>query len=160
MKEQQLRSDVLELLEGKSAHGDLHTLTDGLPGEMRGAVPEGQSHSPWRLVEHLRIAIEDIVDFVLDPDAESPDWPEGFWPDGPAPPSDAAWESCIAAIEAKLDQLRSLVRDDGTDLTTAPPHTGGKTLLRACLLAADHNAYHLGQLATVRKLLGVPAEAP
>ena len=160
MNEDQVRQDVLELLEGRSAHGDLDALTADLPTALRGTVPDGQSHSPWRLIEHMRLAITDIVDFVAEPDAESPDWPEGYWPDADAPPSDEAWDHCIGEIHRQLDRLRAMIRDPESDPTAAPAHTGGKTPLRAALLAADHNAYHLGQLATVRKLLGVPAGVP
>ncbi|MFW5682514.1 MAG: DinB family protein [Phycisphaeraceae bacterium] len=160
MDEAQVRSDLLELLEGRSAHGDLDALAEGLPTELRGVVPEGQSHSAWGLIEHMRRAIVDIVDFVEDPEHETPEWPAGFWPADPAPPSEAAWDEAIAEIRDYLEKLRDWVRDESFDLAAAPPHTGGRTPLRAALLAADHNAYHLGQLATIRKLLGVPASGP
>lgn len=160
MDEAQVREDVLECLEGRSAHGDLETLAAGVPVELRGVVPEGQSHSPWGLIEHMRRAIADIVDFVEDPDHETPDWPAGFWPEDPAPPSEAAWDEAIAEIQRYLEKLQQWVADASFDPTAAPAHTGLKTPLRAALLAADHNAYHLGQLATLRKLLGVPASGP
>ena len=122
MDESQVREDLLELIEGRSAHGDLNALAEGLPAELRGAVPEGQSHSAWGLIEHMRRAIADIVDFVEDPEHETPDWPAGFWPEDPAPPSEAAWDEAIAEIHVYLEKLRSWVRDESFDLAAAGAH--------------------------------------
>jgi hypothetical protein len=116
-------------------------------------------HSPWRLVEHMRIAQCDILEFSRNQQHVSPKYPEGYWPDGDAPPSADAWDATIAAFQADLQAMCDLVADPATDLFTPIAHGEGQTILREALLVADHNAYHLGQLILVRRALGAwPAE--
>lgn len=149
-----LREHVLELLTGGHAHLVFDKAIEGLPEGLRGAKPPGLSHSPWRLVEHLRIAQWDIVQFSVDPKHVSPDFPKGYWPKGDAPPDAGAWDRTVEAFRHDLKSMMDLVADPANDLFAAFPHGQGQTLLREALLVADHNAYHLGQLVTVRKLLG------
>ena len=116
--------------------------------------PEGAPHSAWQLLEHLRLAQSDILEFSRDPRHVSPKWPEGYWPQDPAPPNEKAWDESLAAFRRDNQALRDLVADPKSDLYTPFPWGKGQTLLREALLAADHNSYHLGQLVLVRRLLG------
>jgi len=149
-----LRDHVLYLLRGGGAHLSFDKAVEGIPPHLRGAKVEPVPHTPWRLLEHLRIAQWDILRFTLDPDHRSPDWPTGYWPDGDAPPDGAAWDRAAAAYRADGAAMQALVADPGTDLFARIPHGDGQTVLREALLVADHAAYHLGQLVVVRRLLG------
>jgi hypothetical protein len=149
-----LREHLLYLLRGGGAHLDFDRAVAGLPPELRGARPAGQPHTPWRLLEHLRLAQWDILEFTRDPAHVSPPFPEGYWPPGDAPPDPAAWDRSVAAFRADLRALQDLVADPATDLFAVLPHGQGQTALREALLTADHNAYHLGQLVLLRRLLG------
>jgi hypothetical protein len=149
-----LREHLLELLKGGGAHLTFDKAIAGLPTELRGAKPPGVPHTPWRLLEHLRIAQSDILEFTRNPRHVSPPWPEGYWPDSDAPPDDRAWDRSVAAFRADLRAMQNLVADLATDLFTPLSHGEGQTVLREALLVADHNAYHLGQLVVVRRLLG------
>jgi hypothetical protein len=149
-----LREHVIYLLAGGGAHLSFDKAVTGLPAELRGRRPSGVPHTAWRLLEHLRIAQWDIVEFTRNPRHVSPAWPEGYWPAGDAPPDDGAWDQSVAAFHADLQAMQDLVADPATDLFTPLPHGEGQTALREALLLADHNAYHLGQLVMVRRLLG------
>jgi hypothetical protein len=149
-----LREHLLELLKGGGAHLDFEKAITGLPATLHGAKPPGIPHTPWRLLEHLRIAQCDILEFTRNPQHVSPPWPDGYWPTGDAPPDDAAWDRSVATFRADLRAMQDLVADPSTDLFTPLPHGDGQTTLREALLVADHNAYHLGQLVVVRRLLG------
>jgi hypothetical protein len=149
-----LRDHLLYLLKGGGAHLNFDKAIAGLPAKLRGAKPPGVPHTPWRLLEHLRIAQWDILEFTRDPQHVSPSFPEGYWPAGDAPPDDRAWDRSVAAFQADLTTMQDLVADPATDLFTPLPHGDGQTVLREALLVADHNAYHLGQLVVVRRLLG------
>ena len=141
-----LREHLLYLLRGGGAHLDFDKAIAGLPAELRGAKPPGVPHTPWRLLEHLRIAQWDILQFCLDARHVSPPFPEGYWPSGDDPPDPAAWDKSAEAFRADLRAMQDLL---------APLARGeGQTALREALLVADHNAYHLGQLVLVRRLLG------
>jgi hypothetical protein len=155
-----LREHLLYLLRGGGAHLDFDKAVAGLPPELRGRRPHGLPHGPWRLLEHLRIAQWDILRFCIDPRHVSPSFPEGYWPPDDAPPDPAAWDRSVEAFRADLKAMQDLVADPKTDLFTPLPHGEGQTILREALLVADHNAYHLGQLVVVRRLLGAwPDEA-
>jgi hypothetical protein len=134
-----LREHLLYLLRGGGAHLDFEKAVANLPAHLRGAKPPGQPHTPWRLLEHLRICQWDILEFSRNPRHVSPSFPDGYWPKGDTPPDDGAWD---------------LVADPATDLFVRIPHGEGQTVLREALLVADHNAYHLGHLVIVRRLLG------
>ena len=126
----------------------------GIPVEFRGAKPANIPHSPWRLVEHMRICQWDILEFSRNPDHVSPDFPDGYWPVSDVPPDDLAWDRCLSDFRDDLEAMRQLVRDESNDLFAKIPHGDGQTILREALLVADHNAYHLGQLVLVRRALG------
>jgi uncharacterized damage-inducible protein DinB len=149
-----LREHLLYLLQGGGAHLNFDKAIADLPAELRGAKPPGVPHTPWRLLEHLRTAQWDILEFTRNPRHVSPPWPEGYWPAGDAPPDDGTWDRSVAAFRADLRAMQDLVADPATDLFTPLPHGEGQTALREALLVADHNAYHLGQLVVVRRLLG------
>jgi hypothetical protein len=149
-----LREHLLYLLKGGGAHLSFDKAIAGLPPGLRGAKPPGVPHTPWRLLEHLRIAQRDILEFTRNPKHVSPPWPEGYWPAGDAPPDGKAWDESVAAFRADLEAMQKLVADPATNLFTPLPHGEGQTALREALLVADHNAYHLGQLVVVRRLLG------
>ena len=149
-----LRRHLVDLLTGRNAHLDFDAAVEGLAPELRGARPAGQPHTPWRLVEHLRIAQWDILEFSRRADHVSPDWPEGYWPPSDAPPGAGDWERSLAAFRRDLAAMCELVRDPASDLFAELPWGDGQTLLREALLVADHNAYHVGQLVTLRSLLG------
>jgi DinB family protein len=153
-KDRILRDHLLELLRCGSAHLDFDKAIEGLPPHLRGVRPQGSPHSVWELLEHLRIAQWDILEFSRNPDHTSPPWPEGYWPESPAPPDDAAWERSEEAFRRELQEMMDLVSNPGTDLYARIPWGDGQTLLREALLVADHNAYHLGQIVLVRRLLG------
>lgn len=153
-----LREHLLYLLRGGGAHLPFDKAVAGLPPELRGVRPAGSPHTPWRLLEHMRIAQRDILEFTRNPRHVSPSWPDGYWPQGDAPPDAPAWDRSVAAFEADLRAMAELVADPRTDLFTPLPHGKGQTALREALLVADHNAYHLGQLVEVRRMLGGWAE--
>jgi hypothetical protein len=150
-----LRKHLLNLLEGRGAHADFDAAIADLPVELRGAKPDAQTpHTAWQLVEHLRIAQHDILEFSRNPKHVSPSWPDGYWPQDDAPPDAGAWDRGVEQFRADLKAMRDLVADPGADLFTPFPHGDGQTLLREALLVADHNAYHIGQLVLLRKQLG------
>jgi hypothetical protein len=156
--DESLREHLLELLRGGHAHLDFEKAIAGLPVELRGAKPPGLPHTPWRLLEHMRIAQWDILRFSIDPKHNSPEFPDGYWPEGDAPPDANAWEHSVAAFRADLRAMMDLVSNPETDLFKPISHGQGQTILREALLVADHNAYHLGQLIVVRRLLGAWSE--
>ena len=149
-----LRKHVLDLLRGGGAHVEFETAVASFPVELRGANVTGMPHTPWRLVEHMRIAQWDILEFCRNPRHQSPLFPDGYWPAGDAPPDLTAWDRSVEAFRADLQAMHDLVADPSTDLLAPLPHGNGQTILREALLVADHNAYHLGQLIVVRRWLG------
>jgi len=151
-----LRRELVELLRGEHAHVGFEAAVRDVPPGLRGATPDGVEHSLWQLLEHLRLALWDILEFSRNPAHESPAWPEGYWPAGGAEPPDeaAAWDGAVAAFRAGLEAFERLVGEPSSDLFTPFPHGKGQTLLREAMLAADHNSYHLGQFIALRRLLG------
>jgi hypothetical protein len=149
-----LRQHLLDLLRGGNAHLNFDEALAGLPPNLRGATPPGLPHSPWRLLEHMRIAQWDILEFSRDPKHVSPEFPAGYWPEADAPPDDKAWQKSVRQFRADLKAMQDLVEDPAIDLLAPIPHGEGQTLLREALLLADHSSYHLGQMVTVRRLLG------
>ncbi len=158
-RDQGLREHLLYLLRGGGAHLSFDAAIADLPVPLRGAKPAGVPHTPWRLLEHLRIAQWDILEFSRDPKHVSPKFPEGYWPPTDAPPDDAAWDRSVAGFRADLQAMCDLVADPHTDLFARIPHGEGQTILREALLVGDHNAYHLGQLVVVRRALGAWPES-
>jgi hypothetical protein len=151
---QSLREHVLYLLKGGGAHVKFDEVIAGIPPKLRGQKPAGIPHSPWMLLEHMRIAQWDILGFSRNPKHISPEWPSGHWPRSAAPPSATAWKQSIANFRKDLKAMESLVANPKTDLFARIPWGDGQTILREALLVADHNAYHLGQLVDLRRLLG------
>lgn len=149
-----LRDHLVKLLSSTEAHADFESAVKDIPEDARGKRPKGADHSPWELLEHLRIAQWDIVEFSRNQKHESPKWPEGYWPKEKAPADEKAWEKSVRAFKHDLKEMVELVRDEKTDLFVKIPHGDGQTVLREALLLADHNAYHVGQLVLVRRLLG------
>jgi hypothetical protein len=149
-----LRKHLIELLRGRGAHADFDAAIDGLPEGLRGARVKELPFTAWRLLEHLRLAQWDILEFSRNPKHKSPKWPEGYWPEGDAPPDSAAWDTSVAAFRRDLAEMEKLVTDTSNDLFAPIPHGQGQTLLREALLVADHNSYHVGQLIMLRRLLG------
>jgi hypothetical protein len=149
-----LRDHLLELLQGGSAHVPFDRAVANLPPKLRGGKPLGQPHTPWRLVEHMRIAQWDILEFTRNPRHVSPQWPDDYWPKGDAPPSAKAWSDSLRAFRADLKAMQKIISDKNIDLLAPIPHGQGQTVAREAMLLADHTAYHLGQLIVVRRLLG------
>jgi predicted dehydrogenase len=149
-----LREQLLELLKGGGAHLDFDATVKNLPVELQGKRPKGGVHSPWELLEHLRIAQWDILEFSRNPRHVSPEFPGGYWPSTEAPPDGKAWNKSVNAFRADLKAMIDLVANEATDLFAPLPHDNAKTILREALVLADHNSYHLGQLVLVRRLLG------
>jgi hypothetical protein len=149
-----VREQIIKLLQGGQAHLTLDDVLKDFPPKLRGVKPEGAPHSAWQLLEHLRIAQWDILEFSRDAKHVSPEWPEGYWPKSEKPTSDAAWNKSIASIKKDSLAMQKLVEDPKTDLYKKIPHGTGQNILREALLVADHNAYHIGQLMLLRRLLG------
>ncbi len=149
-----LREHLLYLLKGGGAHLDFEKAVKGVPPELRGRTVPPMPHTPWRLLEHMRIAQWDILEFSRNSKHVSPEWPDGYWPSSDGPPDDGDWDRSVGTFRADLAAMCELVADPGTDLFARISHGDGQTILREALLVADHNAYHLGQLIVVRRLLG------
>jgi len=149
-----LRQQVVDLLTAKNAHADLEAAIAKLPPKLRGAKPKGFPHSAWQLLEHIRIANWDILEFSKNAKHASPPWPEGYWPKTEAPPNAAAWDKSVRQVRASMKGMIRLVRSKKIDLFAPIPHGTGQTVLREALLIADHNAYHVGQMVLLRRLLG------
>jgi hypothetical protein len=153
MNDDALRRHLLNLLQGKGAHLDYDAALAAFPPALAGAALPDMPHTPWRLLEHLRIAQWDILEFSRDPDHVSPDFPDGYWPATSTPPDAGAWEQSVAAFRRDLAAMQALVADPATDLFAAIPHGDGQTVLREVLILSDHNAYHLGQLLLIQRTI-------
>jgi hypothetical protein len=153
MNETAFREHILDLLNSGDAHQDFDSEVANMPAEIRGKRPAGAAHSPWELLEHMRIAQSDILRYSRgDADYVAAAFPQGYWPATPEPPSENAWDESVAKFRADRDALAAIVNDPSIDLLAKIPH-GNATWLAQILLAADHNTYHLGQLVLVRKIL-------
>jgi hypothetical protein len=150
----QLREHVLYLLNGGGAHARFDDVIKDMPEDLRGAKANGLPHSAWMLLEHLRLAQWDILEFSRNSKHKSPEWPKGYWPKTEAPPSTAAWNKSVQQFRKDLKAMQNLVANLKTDLYARVPWGDGQTVLREALLLADHNAYHIGQLVDLRRLLG------
>ena len=154
MDEKGLRGQLSRALDWGEAHVDWKKAVKGVPAKDQGKRPKGSPHSPWELLEHMRIATWDILEFSRDAKHKSPEWPREYWPKKPTPPTASAWQKSVKALEHDLEQMKELVNDPKMDLTAPIAGGSGQTILREALLIADHNAYHLGQLVIMRRLLG------
>ncbi|HEX6434511.1 MAG TPA: DinB family protein [Gemmatimonadales bacterium] len=149
-----VREHVAKLLEWEDAHANFSSAVAGLPEALRGKQPAGLPYSPWQLLEHLRITQHDILDFCVNPKYKELSWPKDYWPASAEPPARNAWDESIQAFERDRTALQRLSRNPGVNLESTIPHGQGQTCLRELLLAADHAAYHIGELIVIRRLLG------
>lgn len=149
-----IRDVVARSLGWAEAHVSFDDAVRDLPSHLRGARPVGLAHSPWEILEHIRIVQRDILDFSLNGRYDELEWPADYWPKTPGPPDDEAWERSIMAVLEDRNRLQQLARDAQVDLTAITPHGTNQTYLRELLLVMDHTAYHVGQLVLVRRLLG------
>jgi len=147
------RNIVADALDAREAHATLEHATADLAPELRGRRPAGLPHSPWELLEHVRLAQADLLAYLADPGYQAPAWPDGYWPPTPQPSGDAAWDDAVAAVVAGRERLKALLREL-PDPTAAIPWGAGHSYLRTILVALDHEAYHVGQIVLVRRLLG------
>ena len=154
MTAERIRDHLVNMIGGDDAHVGFEKVID-LPPEARGIRPSGAAHSAWEILEHMRIALWDILEFSRDPNHQSPPWPQGYWPQGPEPPDDDAWEASVSAFLADRRAMQELVADPQVDLVAPIPHGTGQTVFREAALVAKHNSYHLGELVVLRRLLGV-----
>jgi uncharacterized damage-inducible protein DinB len=155
MSDTLLRAQLAKLLDWKEAHAGFDKAVDGVPPERRGVVPPGLPYSIWQLLEHLRLAQNDILDFCLNAAYTEKHWPDDYWPKSPAPGVAAAWDESIAGYRRDRDRLKQLANDRSVDLFAKIPHGSGQTYLRELLLVVDHNSYHVGQIVVVRRALGI-----
>lgn len=152
--ERELREQVVYLLKGGGAHVHFMDALDDFPTGKYGSFANALPHTGWQLLEHVRLAQWDILEFCRNPKHVSPNFPEGYWPKTPMPPSEEAWGESVAGLQRDLGEMVHLVQDPCTDLFAKIGHGQGQTILREALLLADHNAYHLGQLVDLRRALG------
>jgi hypothetical protein len=152
--DQSLREQILYLLDGGGAHAKFDDVIKELPPNLRGTKPDKFPHTAWMLLEHLRLAQWDILEFSRNPKHVSSEWPKGYWPQTEAPPNDAAWNKSVQQFRRDLKAMEALVSNLKTDLFAPIPWGDGQTILREALLVADHNAYHLGQFVDLRRVLG------
>jgi len=154
---EELIRQLIALLRGGQAHATFEEAVKDFPPSQRGVVPEGLPYSAWQLLEHLRITQRDILEFSAPPTGgyQGIPWPEGYWPKEKEPPTEHAWENAIEAIRRDQESFEGLLRKPGMDLYKPFRWADGQNLLREALLIADHNAYHIGELVLLRRLLGI-----
>lgn len=150
-----LREQLLELLQGGSAHAPLREAVADVPADKINSRAPGIPYSLWDLAEHMRLTQYDILDFIRNPDYESRKWPDEYWPPKDKKANEAAWNETIDQFEDDLAALQAIVRDPKTDFTAPLPHAPTYTILREILLAADHTAYHTGQIVVLRRALEI-----
>lgn len=153
-QDKSLREHVTNLLDGKGAHLTLEEALETLSNDARGKKPANTPHTIWRLLEHIRIAQHDIVDFCTNPKYKELNWPDDYWPKHDAPKNDAEWEKSVESVQQDAERMKELVSDSKIDLFAKIPWGDGQTYLREALLVADHNAYHIGEIVAVRRALG------
>jgi uncharacterized damage-inducible protein DinB len=150
-----LRTQLVTLLDWNEAHVPFDKAVKGIPASMRGVAPNGWEHSAWQLVEHIRIAQADILEFSITSKYKAKKWPDDYWPKSPAPRSAAAWTEALAEVRKDRKALQQLARNPRVDLAAEIPHGTGQTYLREILLVAAHNSYHIGQIVALRRQLGI-----
>jgi uncharacterized damage-inducible protein DinB len=153
--DQALRAQLVKLLDYEEAHVGFDKAVKGIPPRLRGKLPELAEHTLWQLVEHLRIAQADILEFCLTAKYKEKKWPDDYWPKALGPHSDAAWTKSIAAYRRDRKAMQKLAANPKIDLFATIPHGTGQTYLREIVLVADHNAYHIGQIVALRRRLGI-----
>ena len=155
MDDNGIREHLAKLLSGTDAHLDFDDIVSQFPADLRTGKPGGAAHSAWQLLEHVRIAQLDILEFSRNPGHVSPTFPDGYWPSKDATPDEDAWAKSVSSFRSDREALQKLVADESTDLLAPISHGTGQTILRECFVVAKHNSYHLGQLVLLRRLLGV-----
>jgi hypothetical protein len=149
-----VREQLLALLQGEQAHMSFDQAISGFPLEHINTRPPNVTYTPWHLLEHMRIAQRDILEFIRNPDHVSPEWPNGYWPGGKHEVDENQWQETIEAFRSDLRSLEEIAKDPQTDLYADLPHATGYNILREILVAADHNAYHIGELGVLRQVMG------
>jgi hypothetical protein len=149
-----LRDTLVEFLRGASAHADLESVVKDFPAELRGKKPKGAEHSAWQVVEHIRIALDDLYEFSTNPNYVAQKWPDDYWPKEAAPPNEAAWNASVRAVKKGMAEFEKLIGDAKTNFSATIPWGDGQTILREVLLAGQHTSYHLGELVLLRRELG------
>jgi uncharacterized damage-inducible protein DinB len=148
------RELLARFLGWADAHAGFDAAVADIPPALRGARAAGLPHSAWQLIEHIRLAQHDILDFCRNPNYEELEWPKDYWPESAAPPSEAAWDESLSGFRSDREALQQLAADTTIDLTARIPHGSGQTYARELVLVADHTSYHVGQLVLVRRALG------
>jgi uncharacterized damage-inducible protein DinB len=149
------RGHLKNALAGKGAHVDFEEAIKNFPVDLRGKHARGVPHTAWQVLEHIRITQADILNFCINPDYKDLNWPQDYWPSNAAPDSEAAWDRSIAGYRGDLKKMQELIGDSARDLHSQIPHGDGQTLFREAILVIDHSSYHVGQLVTLRQLLGI-----
>lgn len=151
---QVLRSQILQLLSGRNAHYTFDDAVADYPLEAINQRPPNVPYTPWHLIEHLRIAQWDILEFMRDPEHVSPEWPKGYWPDPQSTTDATGWQQSLEGFRRDLAAVETMVQDESFDIIAEIPHAPGYTYLREFLLVGDHNAYHVGEFAILRQVMG------
>jgi uncharacterized damage-inducible protein DinB len=150
-----LRKQLVAMLRKSEAHAGFDKAVARFPAAQRGTRPAGSPHSAWELLEHIRIAQHDILEFSRSENYVEKKWPDDYWPKSPAPPVDADWDRSLQAVSADREAFVELLNDPARDLNAPFPWGQGQTLLREAMLIIDHNAYHVGEIVLLRRLLGI-----
>jgi hypothetical protein len=148
-----LRKHVFYLLRGGGAHMSFDDFVNSFPADLCNRQVEGLPYTPWQVLEHMRLAQWDILEFSRDPDHVSPEFPKGYWPEPEELGTTASWQKTVDKFRQDLQQMEALLENSSTDLHAKLPHGEGQTILREALLIADHNAYHLGALTVMARIL-------
>jgi uncharacterized damage-inducible protein DinB len=155
MADDAIRKQLAEFLDSHHAHVGFDQAVKGIPLKLRGAVPSGFSHSIWQIVEHIRIAQADILEFCVSRSYRGKKWPDAYWPKSSSPANADAWNGSLAAIRRDRKAMQRLAANPGVDLLARVPNGTGQTYLRELLLVADHGAYHVAQIVDIRRALGI-----
>ena len=150
-----LHERLVEMLDGGWAHARFDRVVKDWPAELRGRKPDGAAHTPWEVLEHLRLCQWDILEFSRDPHHKSPSFPDGYWPETAEPPLPESWDRSIAQFKLDLDAMKALLAEPEVDLLARLPWGDGQDLAREAMVLADHNSYHLGELMLLRRLQGI-----
>jgi hypothetical protein len=150
----ELRKQVIALLNGGNAHMGFEETVADFPMAEINTFPPNVPYTPWHLLEHIRIAQLDILEFTRDPGHVSPEWPAGYWPAKDEQTDEDGWEKTISGIRSDLEAMKAIVNDPLMDLTADLAHAPGYNVLREALLVADHNGHHLGEFAILRQVMG------